>query len=311
MADTTLKLLDLAPDEIPEKLRPGYYFDFDEHPFEHAEFVASAPSVIHVLERIRGYLAERLPALVESADAAETRTPADYPGRSTGEFRVLLEEDAVFEPAFVVGGDAEPSTLLLRRGAKVLGASLWLDHGDVVLGADTVVEPGVGVKGPAIVGRQNELRLGTYLRGKVLIGDGCKLRGEIKNTVLMNRANYPHPSYLGDSLCGYKSHFGNQATSANLKVFDLVERKTVTIELDGTEYDLGRRKVGIVMGDCAQVGCNSVSDPGVFLAPWVVCYQLTRLKKGFYGPDEVMKNKPLEHGVMEFAPLRRDKTKKV
>ncbi len=311
MAGHPLNVLELAPEDIPEKLRPRYYFDFDEHPFEHADLISGAPSVVHVLERIGGYLADKASDLISTAEVTGTKTEADYPGRCSGRFRVLLEEGAVFEPAFIVGGRARPSTLLVRAGAQVVGANLWLDQGDIVLGPGTVVEPGAGLKGPTIVGRDNELRQGSYFRGNVLIGDQCVIRGEIKNSVMMNRADYPHPSYVGDSLCGYRSHFGNQATSANLKVFDLVERKTVTIELDGIEYDLGRRKVGIVMGDCAQVGCNSVSDPGVFLAPWVICYQLTRLKKGFYGPDEVMKNKPLEHGVMEFAPLRRDRTRSV
>jgi hypothetical protein len=63
-------------------------------------------------------------------------------------------------------------------------------------------------------------------------------------------------------------------------------------------------KLGIVMGDLSQVGCNSVSDPGTFLGPRTIVYQLSRINKGFYGPDEVLKNKPIEHGIVERSTFK-------
>ena len=127
----------------------------------------------------------------------------------------------------------------------------------------------------------------------------------MKNTVIMDKGNFPHTSYLGDSLCGYETHFGNQATSANLGILSVIERSPIVMEVDGQRYNLGRPKVGIIMGDYSQVGGNSVSDPATFLAPWTVVYQLTRLNRGFYGPDELLKNKPMEHGIIERVPLRK------
>jgi hypothetical protein len=56
------------------------------------------------------------------------------------------------------------------------------------------------------------------------------------------------------------------------------------------------------MGDYSQVGCNSVSDPGTFLKPYTISYALSRISKGFYGPNEILKNKPLEHGIIERSP---------
>ena len=123
----------------------------------------------------------------------------------------------------------------------------------------------------------------------------------------MNKANFPHPSYLGDSACGYMTHFGNQATAANLGIYeglrDPDKRKNLVLKVDGKAIDLGKPKMGICMGDFSQMGCNSVSDPGTFIGPYTIAYQLTRLTRGFYGPHEVLKNKPLEHGVIERVPL--------
>jgi len=306
MAENVLKLMELDASDVPDVLKAEYYFDFKAHPFAHAALFggANARSVIDAIAGIDEYLKSALDDLIGKAKCAQTRTQADFPARCVGKFEVLLGEGAVFEPGFVVGGDDAPGRLYLAPGARLVGANVWLDGGPIAVGEGTVIEPDVGMKGPTIVGAENELRQGTYLRGDVLTGDGCTLRGELKNTVVMDKGNFPHPSYLGDSLCGYETHFGNQATSANLGIFAVIERAPIVMEADGRRYDIGRPKLGIIMGDYSQVGCNSVSDPGTFLAPWTIVYQLSRLNRGFYGPNELIKNKPMEHGVIERAPLR-------
>jgi N-acetylgalactosamine kinase len=306
--EPTVNLADLAPDDVPQQLRSEFYFDFDAHPFEHRDLFDRHKSVVDAIDGIGAYLREILPQAMATAEPVETRTQEDYPGHCIGRFTVLLEEGSEFVPSFVVGSteeDASGAVIVVKRDARVLGANVWLDGGGVIIGEDTIVEPGGGIKGPVVVGRENRLRQGCYFRGDVLIGNAGTFRGEIKNSVLMDACDFPHPSYLGDSACGYRSHFGNQATSANLRVFDVLDHRPVSIDVDGRRVGL-RRKLGIVLGDFSQVGCNSVSDPGVFVAPWVIVYQLTRLKKGFYGPDKVIKNKPLEHDVIERALLRKD-----
>ena len=306
MADDVLKLKDLDPASVPQKLKASHYFDFNAHPFAHSALFAgkNARSVVDAIAGVNEYVVSALAKLIAAAKTARKKTEADFPGRSVGKFSVLLDEGAVFEPAFVVGGDGA-GTLYLAPGAKVLGANIWLDGGSIAVGAGSVIEPGVGLKGPTIIGQKNEIRQGAYFRGDVITGNGCTLRGELKNTVLMDKANFPHPSYLGDSLCGFETHFGNQATSANLGIFAVLARDPIVMEVDGKRYNLGRPKIGIIMGDYSQVGCNSVSDPGTFLAPWTIVYQLTRLNKGFYGPRELLKNKPMEHGIIERGPLQK------
>ena len=307
MAKNSLKLKDLSAEKVPLKLKAEYYFDFKAHPFAHSALFAgkNARSVVDAVAGIHDYLAAALPGLLGKAKVVARKTQADFPGRSAGKFTVLLEEGAAFEPGFVIGGADPSATLLVCRGARVLGTNVWLDAGSAVVGEDTFIEPGVVLKGPVVIGRKGEIRSGAYFRGDVIVGDGCILRGELKNTVLMDKANFPHPSYLGDSACGYETHFGNLATSANLGIFAVLARDPIILEVDGQAYDLGRPKMGIIMGDYSQVGCSSVSDPGTFLAPWTIVYQLCRLNKGFYGPRELIKNKPMEHGIIERSPLRR------
>lgn len=308
-----IKLLDLPLEEVPPPLRIETYFDMKAHPFAHEALfqdpkVTNAVNAIHAISGyVKAWLSDNLPKF-EAERKVEVLTdsaPGNAPAQ--GRFRVVIEKGAVFNPSRIIGADGDSvSTLFLAAGANVSGI-IYLDSGSIYVGEDTLIEDGSSLKGPTIIGKKNEIRGGSYFRGNLLIGDGGTFRGELKNVVMFNKANFPHPGYVGDSLCGYMSHFGNQATAANLGIFAGVQerdkRKNLVLKHDGKAYDLGGPKLGIILGDFSQVGCNSVADPGTFLAPYTIVYQLTRINKGFYGPNVLLKNKPIEHGVVEITEL--------
>ena len=297
--------------EVPAELRVETYFDFQAHPFAHQalfeqEDINCVCTAIRAIDGyVTGWLDQNLPALREQKNVAVYTD--SVPGAACiGRFEAIVKEGACFRPGRVIGSEnGSRWTLHVAAGASVTGCDIYLDKGSIYVGEGTSVEPGVGLKGPAIIGSNNEIRQGAYLRGDVITGDGCTLRGELKNAVMLDKANFPHPSYIGDSICGYMSHFGNQATAANLGIFEGLrvpaERKNILLRIGDKTYDLGTPKMGICLGDYSQVGCNSVSDPGTFLAPKTIVYSLTRIGKGFYGPNEILKNKPMDHGVIERA----------
>jgi len=100
---------------------------------------------------------------------------AEFP--STGKFEVYLEEGAVFDPAYVWGASDKRFRIYVSSGMKLLGANIFLDGGDIFIGEGTRIEPGVGIKGPTIIGKRNEVRQGAYFRGNCITGDDCTLRG--------------------------------------------------------------------------------------------------------------------------------------
>jgi len=312
MVEAVIKLKDLNKEDIPADLRAETYFDFNAHPFEHQRLFRQTDSVyaaiLCIKEYVTKWLADTIAKKRFSTRIFENKTPK--PAHSIGNFEVLLEEGAIFEPARVIGSltDDLRYSIYVAKGARVIGTDIYLEKGSIHIGAETTVESGVGIKGSVIIGKKTELRQGAYLRGDCIIGNSCVIRGEIKNCILMDKANFPHPSYLGDSLCGYMTHFGSQATTANLGIFaGLVERhqrKPLIIRCNGKAYDIGDPKMGICMGDYSQVGCSCVSDPGTFLKPYTIVYPLARISKGFYGPYEILKNKPLEHGIIERSPYK-------
>ena len=312
MTNETIAVKDVSKKDVPADLRAETYFEFEKHPFEHQALFEQSDSVYAAILGIDDYTAKWLAGTIAAkrGEARVLKNKTPRPCHALGGFEVILEDGALFEPARIIGSKSadECHTVYVAKGARIIGSEFQVGKGSVYVGRGTTVESCVGIKGPTIIGNNTEIRQGAYLRGDVIIGDDATIRGEMKNCVLMDKASFPHPSYVGDSLCGYMTHFGNQVTTANLGIFagltDSDKRKPLVVNCDGRFYDLGKAKMGICMGDFSQVGCNSVSDPGTFLKPYTIVYALTRIPRGFYGPDEVLKNKPLEHGVIEISPFR-------
>jgi NDP-sugar pyrophosphorylase family protein len=130
----------------------------------------------------------------------------------------------------------------------------------VYIGKGTTVEDGVMIKGPAIIGQNCEIRHNAYLRENVIIGDGCVVgnSSELKNSILFNEADVPHFNYVGDSILGFKTHLGAGVKVSNVKII----KGNVTVEMNGKPFDTGLRKLGALLGDHSEIGCNAVLNPG-------------------------------------------------
>lgn len=158
----------------------------------------------------------------------------------------------------------------------------------VLIGEGTVIEDGAMIKGPAIIGRNCEIRHGAYIRDHVVVGDGCVIgnSSELKHSFLFNGCQVPHFNYVGDSILGHKAHLGAGVICSNLKSLP----GNVTVEVNGQPHDTGLRKFGAMLGDKADIGCNSVLNPGTVIGRGTVMYPLTNWR-GVAGPNRIVKNK--------------------
>lgn len=136
--------------------------------------------------------------------------------------------------------------------------------GDVFI-HPTVKLPAFGsIQGPAYIGEDSELRPGVYIRGNVIAGKGCVLGNscEFKNCLLLDNVQVPHFSYVGDSILGNGSHLGAGVICSNLR---LDQANVPVILPDGSKHTTELRKLGALVGDQAEVGCNAVLNPGSIL----------------------------------------------
>ena len=127
------------------------------------------------------------------------------------------------------------------------------------------VAPTAFLGAPCIIGAGTEVRHCAFVRGSALVGENCVVGNsvELKNVILFDNVQVPHYNYVGDSILGYKSHMGAGSITSNVK-----SDKLLVVVKDGAEQvETGRKKVGAMLGDRVEVGCNSVLNPGTVIGP--------------------------------------------
>lgn len=171
---------------------------------------------------------------------------------------------------------------LVGKKRGVIPPGVHLTHPELVfLGEGTVVEPGVMIEGPCILGKGCAIRHGALLRGGVLCGDFCVIGhgSEVKHSILLDEAKATHLVYVGDSILGNRVNLGAGVKCANLRL----DRKEVVLKVEGEERKTGLKKLGSIVGDGAQLGCNCVLNPGTMVGREVVVPPLVSLS-GFIPP---------------------------
>ena len=173
----------------------------------------------------------------------------------------------------------------------------YLVHAEAIyLGEGSVIEPGAYVAGPCIIGRDCVIRHGAYLRGDVILGDHCIVghASEAKNSLFLDGAHAPHFAYVGDSVLGNRVNLGAGTKLSNLALTSQKDpatgkRNTIKLEVNGQMVDTGLAKMGAILGDDAQVGCNAVLNPGCIVGARSIVYAGISLRKGFYPPGTIIK----------------------
>lgn len=153
-----------------------------------------------------------------------------------------------------------------------LGAALPEDRfeksgEDVWVARSAKVAPTACLNGPLIIDEDAEIRHCAFVRGSAIVGKGAVVGNstELKNVVLFNKVQVPHYNYVGDSVLGYKSHMGAGSITSNVKS----DKTLVVVKGKNAEgayaIETGLKKMGAMLGDNVEVGCNSVLNPGTVI----------------------------------------------
>lgn len=141
---------------------------------------------------------------------------------------------------------------------------------DFIIKGDVYIHPNVQlpeygyIEGPTYIGAYTELRQGVFIRGNVIVGEKCVLGNscEYKNCLLMDNVQTPHFNYVGDSVLGTGSHLAAGVVTANLRL----DRKPVSVWVDGEKVVTNMKKLGAMIGEYVEIGCNAVLQPGTILS---------------------------------------------
>lgn len=169
---------------------------------------------------------------------------------------------------------------LSEKEYRRLGDNIWISN-------SATVAPTVSLCGPLIIGPDTEVRQGAFIRGNALVGANCVVGNstELKNVILFNHVQVPHYNYVGDSILGAYAHMGAGSVTSNVK-----SDKTEVMIKGEEQIPTGRKKVGAMLGDHVEVGCNSVLNPGTVVGRNSNIYPLSMVR-GVVPENHIYKSK--------------------
>ena len=161
-----------------------------------------------------------------------------------------------------------------------MGKSIWI-HKSVKMPPTACLADNV------IICKGAQIRHCAFIRGNVIVGEGAVVGNscELKNVILFDGVQVPHYNYVGDSILGYKSHMGAGSITSNVK-----SDKTPVVIKGDELLETGRKKVGAMLGDYVEVGCNSVLNPGTILGRHTSVYP-TSCVRGVIPQGSIYKDK--------------------
>ncbi|MBC8284167.1 MAG: glucose-1-phosphate thymidylyltransferase [Nitrospinae bacterium] len=187
-----------------------------------------------------------------------------------------------------------------------LDQAVYLKDQNIFIGKGTRLEPSAILKGPVVIAENCDIRQGAYIRGNVFAGAGCVIghATEVKNSILMDHCEAGHFNYIGDSIVGCHVNMGAGSRLANLQFRSKDEKlkgfiHPIKIHMDSEELNTGMEKLGAVVGDHAELGCNAVLCPGTLIGKGAWVYPNLMVPKGYYPPNSVVTCKDRKPRVIE------------
>ena len=148
--------------------------------------------------------------------------------------------------------------------------------------------PSAYIGGPAIIDEEAEIRHCAFIRESAIVGKGAVVGNstELKNVILFNKVQVPHYNYVGDSILGYKAHMGAGSITSNVKS----DKTLVVVKSAEGCMETGLKKFGAMLGDCVEVGCNSMLNPGTVIGKGASVYPTSSVR-GFVPGGYIYKGK--------------------
>ena len=177
--------------------------------------------------------------------------------------------------------------LVLELGASLPADEYYSPSEGIWIANSAKIAPSATLNAPCIIGKNTEVRTGAYIRGNVLVGEGCVVGNscELKNVILFDSVQVPHFNYIGDSILGYRSHTGAGAITSNVKS----DKTLVKVKTEQGTIETGLKKFGAMLGDFVEVGCNSVLNPGTVIGRNTNVYPLSSVR-GSIPPNHIFKS---------------------
>ena len=175
----------------------------------------------------------------------------------------------------------------IKKLGSTLDKSIFEEKGENIwIAKSAKVATTAYVAGPCIIDENAEIRHCAFIRGNALVGKGSVVGNstELKNVILFDNVQVPHYNYVGDSVLGYRSHMGAGSITSNVKS----DKSLVVLKTADGNIETGLKKFGAILGDCVEIGCGTVLNPGTVIGKNSNVYPLSMVR-GFIPANSIYK----------------------
>ena len=176
---------------------------------------------------------------------------------------------------------------IINLGKSLPAGRFECRNGNIWIAKSANVAETASITGPAIIDEEAEIRHCAFIRGNAIVGKGAVVGNstELKNVILFDKVQVPHYNYVGDSILGYKVHFGAGVITSNVKS----DKSIVTVNGENGKVSTGLKKFGAAIGDFTEIGCNAVVNPGTVIEKNCTIYPLSNVR-GVIPQNSIIKN---------------------
>jgi UDP-N-acetylglucosamine diphosphorylase/glucosamine-1-phosphate N-acetyltransferase len=169
-------------------------------------------------------------------------------------------EDPLSLPGAVEVRGPRSSLMIDGRADIELHVTFDTRLGPIVIEEGASVESFSRVMGPCYIGPKARI-YSAMVGGGTSVFSGCKVGGQVENSIIMSHTNKAHYGYVGDSYVGEWVNLGAGSTFSNLKN----TYGNIRLEIGGGTVDPGMLKLGPVVGDMSKVSIGALVYSGRLL----------------------------------------------
>ena len=232
------------------------YFELDT--FRHRKIFQDIEYVWEAVGKLEAYITRTIAPNLGWAAGVTLNSARVVAHRSEFKDPCEIRREKISKGGLEVTSDGQKIT-----SASVIDAGAFIYDENVQIGEGSLIESGALIKGPTIIGNNVEIRQGAYIRGNCIIGDNCVVghATEIKNSIMLNGSKAAHFAYVGDSILGNDVNLGAGTRLANIYLRNI----NIIIITENKKYRTDLKKLGAIIGDGSQTGCNCVCNPGTLV----------------------------------------------
>ena len=142
------------------------------------------------------------------------------------------------------------------------GVILDTSNGPIIINKGVNVNVGSLLQGPLFIDKNSYIALGAKIRPGTMIGQNCKVGGEVSNSIFYQNSNKVHDGFIGDSFIGEWVNIGAGTNNSNLKN----NYSNIKFSFNGKDsIDTGCQFLGAMIGDYTRIGISSMLTAGSYI----------------------------------------------